>query len=81
VSYEVVWSDEAFAAAQTYLADDPKGLAEVFDAVDSLVQTPRPDDAFARGGDLFRMRVGRYRVIYEVTKARITITVIHPGRS
>jgi mRNA-degrading endonuclease RelE of RelBE toxin-antitoxin system len=46
-----------------------------------LALTPRPDDAFAWGGDLFRIRVGRYRVIYEVTKARITITVIHPGRS
>jgi mRNA interferase RelE/StbE len=81
VSYEVVRSDEAFAAAQTYLADDPKGLAEVFDAVDSLALTPRPDDAFACGGDLFRIRVGRYRVIYEVTEERLTITVIHLGRS
>ncbi|MFF2404453.1 type II toxin-antitoxin system RelE family toxin [Streptomyces goshikiensis] len=30
--------------------------------------------------DLRRMHVGRYRVMYEITEATITIVVIHIGR-
>ncbi|MFI6416086.1 type II toxin-antitoxin system RelE/ParE family toxin [Streptomyces sp. NPDC050842] len=30
--------------------------------------------------DLRRMPVGRYRVLYEITEATITIVVIHVGR-
>jgi hypothetical protein len=37
VTYPVVWSDEAFTAAESYLVDDRAGLAAVFDAVDEQV--------------------------------------------
>ncbi|GAB3061821.1 hypothetical protein GCM10027053_25220 [Intrasporangium mesophilum] len=82
MTYELVWADEAFAAAQVFMADDPKGLAAVFDAVDELADDPRPASAFAWGNaDRLRLRVGRYRVLYEVDERVVRIVVIHVGRA
>jgi mRNA interferase RelE/StbE len=81
LTYEIVWTDEAFAAAQAFMDDDPEGLAAVFDAVDEL-DDPRPATAFPWGtGDLLRLRVGRDRVLYEVDNRVIRIDVIHLGRA
>lgn len=81
MTYEVVWTDEALAAAGALMADDPAGLAAVFDAVDDLSAEPRPPAAFAWGSTAFlRLRVGRYRVLYEVDEELVRIGVIHLGR-
>ena len=45
--------------------DDPAGLTEVLDAIDALADDPRPAGSFHRG-NYHRLRVGRYRVLYEV---------------
>ncbi|MGH3384744.1 MAG: type II toxin-antitoxin system RelE family toxin [Nocardioidaceae bacterium] len=81
MTYTVVWVDEAFGAAQTYMTDDPDGLAQVFDAVDLLADEPRPAGAFAWGVDRFRIHIGRYRVMYEVTDTTVTVEVMHLGRT
>jgi len=81
LTYEVQWSDEALASAMHFLVDDRDGLLQVFAAVDLLAHDPRPVDAFAWGGGRFRLRVGRYRVLYEITDLAVTIEVIHLGRS
>jgi mRNA interferase RelE/StbE len=82
LTYEIVWADEAFAAAEVFMADDPAGLAAVFDAVDDLATDPRPPEALQWGStDLFRLRIGRYRVLYEIADQHIRIDVIHLGRS
>lgn len=81
MSYQVLWSDEALTAAQAFLQDDRAGVAAVFDAVDQLEAEPRPAEAFAWGPGLFRLRVGRYRVIYEVTETIVTVEVVHLGRA
>ena len=82
MTYEIVWADEAFAAAQAFMDDDPEGLARVFDVVDELANDPRPATAFPwGGGDVLRLRVGRYRVLYEVDNRVIRIDVIHLGRA
>jgi mRNA interferase RelE/StbE len=81
MTYTIIWADEALGAAQVYLADDPEGLAKVFDALDLLAHEPRPEGAFAWGVDRFRIHIGLYRVIYEITDKTVTIEVIHLGRS
>ena len=80
MTYTIVWADEAFAAVQTYMADDPDGLSQVFDAVDLLARQPRPSGAFVWGVDRYRSHMGRYRLIYQITEQTVTIEVIHPGR-
>lgn len=82
MTYEIAWADEAFAAAQAFMADDPSGLAIVFDIVDDLATIPRPPTAIPWGSTAFlRLRVGRYRVLYEINDRLIRIDVIHLGRS
>lgn len=81
MTYEVVWADEALAAAHRYLGDDRDGLRLVFDATDLLADEPRPAGAFAWGVDRFRIHVGRYRVIYEIVDTTVTVQVLHLGRT
>lgn len=81
MTYSVVWADEALAAAQTYMTDDRDGLVQVFDAVDLLASEPQPAGAYAWGVDRYRIHVGRYRVIYEITEQTVTVEVIHLGRT
>lgn len=81
MSYEIVWADQALAAAQAYLDDDPDGLARAFDVVDLLAHDPRPGGAFQWGTERYRLHIGHYRVIYEIVDKTVTITVIHLGRA
>ena len=78
--YEVVWADEALQSAEAYVDDDPIGLIQVFDTVDTLTETPRDVGAYSWGKDRYRLRVGRYRIIYVVEERHITVAVIHLGR-
>lgn len=80
-AFQIVWESEALAAAQHFMADDPTGLAAVFDLVDTLARSPRPPDAVPWGGTHYRLRVGAYRVLYEISEELITISVIHLGQS
>lgn len=80
MTYEVVWADEALQSAEAYVDDDPIGLIQVFDTVDTLTETPRDVGAYAWGKDRYRLRVGPYRIVYVVEERRITVAVIHLGR-
>jgi mRNA interferase RelE/StbE len=82
LTYEIIWADEAFDAAQAFMAEDPAGLASVFDTVDDLATNPRPPTAIPWGStDFLRLRIGHYRVLYEINDHLIRINVIHLGRS
>ncbi|MFJ8646710.1 type II toxin-antitoxin system RelE/ParE family toxin [Streptomyces sp. NPDC093546] len=81
MTYAIVWDEAAIDAATRFLKDDPDGLRQLMDAVDLLADQPRPDGTAEYGSaDLRRMHVGRYRVLYEISDATITIVVIHVGR-
>jgi mRNA interferase RelE/StbE len=47
----------------------PDTFERVAAAIKSLAETPRPPGVKKISGDTFRIRVGRYRVIYEVDDA------------
>ena len=57
--------------------DDPAGLAEVLDALDTLADDVRPPGSFHRG-EYHRLRIGRYRVLYDITEE--TVLVRHIAR-
>lgn len=74
----VVWSERALDSAAGFLGDDSQGLRQVLDTVDRLADDAQPKDSVEYGSpDLRRLRVGRYRILYEINDA---ITVIHLGR-
>jgi mRNA interferase RelE/StbE len=78
VSLQVIWEERAISQAAGYL-DDPQGLGEVLDAVGRLAEDPRPAGSFPYGSpDRRRLRVGRYRVMYDVIGE--TVSVWHLAR-
>ena len=81
MTFAVVWEPVALDVATRFLVDDPEGLRDLFEAVDALADEPRPPHAFPLGtSGLDRLRVGRYRVVYEVDEASGTVKVRHVGR-
>ncbi len=82
MSYEIIWDEPAIDAAARFLKDDPDGLRQLFTALDLLAEKPRPAGTAEYGSaDLRRLHVGRYRVLYEISDAKVTIVVIHVGRT
>ncbi len=74
----VVWSERALDSAAGFLGDDSQGLRQVLDTVDRLADDAQPQDSAEYGSpDLRRLRVGRYRILYEINDV---VTVIHLGR-
>jgi len=67
----VEWSPRAVTTASRFL-DDTGGMTAVVAALDALAGNPYPAESF-RWGDMLRLRVGRYRIMYVVEGDLITI--------
>jgi len=82
VSLQILYEEQAINQAAGFLSDDPKGLAGVLDAIDHLIDDPRPATSFPYGSpDLRRLRVGRYRVLYEIKGDVVSIGHIARGKT
>ncbi|MGW6459758.1 type II toxin-antitoxin system RelE family toxin [Streptomyces sp. NPDC055078] len=82
MTHTVIWDEAAIDTAARFLQDDPGGLRLLMDAVDLLADRPRPEGSAEYGSpDLRRMHAGRYRVLYEIADATVTVVVIHIGRT
>ncbi|MEW2585341.1 type II toxin-antitoxin system RelE family toxin [Streptomyces virginiae] len=80
MAYGIVWDEAAVCGAARHLADDPVGLRQLFFAVDLLSAEPRPRGAAPYGPGLRRIHVGRYRVLYAITRDPRAVVVLHVGR-
>ena len=60
----IVWRHGALASARRFMADQA-GMRAVNQAVAALAGDPEPPRVFVRGS-YRRLRVGAYRVLYEV---------------
>jgi mRNA interferase RelE/StbE len=79
VSLRVDYDERAIGQATAFL-DDPPGIRAVLEAIDRLADDPRPAGSFPYGSpDLRRLRVGRYRILYEITDNTIAIRHIARG--
>jgi mRNA interferase RelE/StbE len=60
---------------------DRKLYSRLRSAIDSLESHPRPHGCVKLSGsdDIFRLRVGDYRIIYRVEDARLVVLVIEIG--
>lgn len=65
------WSDIARASMFRY-AQDQAGMIALNRAIEALKGDPAPPEAFVRGA-YRRLRVGNYRVLYEVEGDVITV--------
>ncbi len=73
----MVFKIQIARAAQKQVLDLPKqAQIEIARAIDGLASTPRPSGCKKlRGTDLWRLRLGRYRVIYAIDEEASLITV------
>ena len=79
MSLRTEYDERAIGQAAAFL-DDPQGIREVLDAIDRLADEPRPAGSFPYGSpDLRRLRVGRYRILYEITEEAVAIRHIARG--
>ncbi len=79
MSLRTEYDERAIGQAAAFL-DDPRGIREVLDAIDRLADEPRPAGSFPYGSpDLRRLRIGRYRVLYEITEEAVAIRHIARG--
>ncbi len=60
--------------------DDPVGLQQVYEAIDLLAGNPYTEAKEYGHANLRRIRIGRYRVFYEVQPDEEIVEVKHLGR-
>ncbi len=59
---------------------DKKSIPVIKKSIAELADNPRPTGyKKLKGEDAYRIRVGKYRVIYEIDDGRILITVVSVG--
>ncbi|MBZ9593865.1 type II toxin-antitoxin system RelE family toxin [Streptomyces yangpuensis] len=80
MAYGIVWDEAAVYGAARHLADDPGGLRQLLYAVGLLSGEPRPRGAAVHGPGLCRIHVGRYRVLYAITRDPGAVVILHVGR-
>ena len=75
----VIWLPEAMTAYRQLRAADPDGAKRIAKAVAALATDSHPAGSNALGATSFRrLRLDRYRVLYEVTDD--TVRIMHVGR-
>ena len=74
----MVYRIEIIRAAQKQLISLPRqAQVEIARAIDCLANAPRPSGCKKlRGTDLWRLRLGRYRVVYIIDDEASLVTVI-----
>ncbi|WP_164006840.1 type II toxin-antitoxin system RelE family toxin [Pyxidicoccus trucidator] len=72
---------EFLAAASKQLAGiAPVHRRRIADKIDTLISNPRPSGAESvKGSNYLRIRIGDYRVIYEIEDDRLVVLVVRVG--
>jgi mRNA interferase RelE/StbE len=77
-AYRVEWLP---SAARNFRRITPEFQRRIAPRVDDLSRNPRPHDTkkLRGSGALYRIRVGDYRVVYEVSDSPAVVTIAHVG--
>ena len=74
-TYEIEWKSSALRELKRL---DPQTTSRILDAVQALSSNPLPVGARKLQGvaHTFRIRVGHYRVVYEVYESRLVVCIV-----
>ncbi len=80
--YTVIWGVESLRAMRRLRAEDEAGVRAVAAAIRALAIEARPVTSGRFGGtECFRLRVGDYRVLYEIDEPAGVIRLLNVGRT
>ncbi|MEN8653499.1 type II toxin-antitoxin system RelE/ParE family toxin [Streptomyces sp. 21So2-11] len=81
MTYSMIY-EVAFARSVRGLRErDPSAMNNVVSVVRALAREPRPPEAVRLGTtDLYRLRVGDFRVLYEIREHTVSVLVLHLGQ-
>ena len=76
-SYKIVFKQ---SAAKDFRQIPRKDIQRILRRIDSLAENPRPMNAEKLSGDdKYRIRQGRYRIIYMIDDDTIVVTIVKIG--
>ena len=74
MSRQVIWEAQAIDQAAGFLRDDPNGVREMLTRSPGSPMRPAPAGSFLYGSpDRRRLRIGRYRVMYDITAETVSV--------
>ena len=81
MSLTVVFRETALRTLARVRGEDKEAFARIRRALAALADQPHPDGAVAWGGtNIFRLRIGEARILYEVDEKASTVYIINIGR-
>jgi len=74
-TYQIEWKKSALRELKRL---DRKAVPRIITAVDALASAPLPSGATKLQGSLhtYRIRIGTYRVIYELFQSRLVVEIV-----
>ena len=80
MEYEVKWTETSLRQLEKLGKDAGKPVAKrIFDKVESITGDPFKFVKRLRGFDLYRLRVGDYRVIMSIERSKLVILILEVG--
>jgi mRNA interferase RelE/StbE len=78
--YTVIWEPAASEALKRLRQRDGEQVRPLVQAVNALAADPEPPESSKLGGtSTWRLRIGRYRVLYDIDGDRVAVKVLTVG--
>ncbi len=78
--YTLIWANNTARSMRALRQRDGDAVKPFADAINALTRNPSPPEAVQLGGTgTWRLRVGRYRAMYEVDGDRVSVTLLLIG--
>ncbi|MCC3771152.1 type II toxin-antitoxin system RelE/ParE family toxin [Streptomyces sp. UNOC14_S4] len=80
--YTLIWANDTARKLRELRQRDGDAVKPFHDAISGLARDPRPPAAAQMGGtNSYRLHVGKYRAMYEISDSRVSVTVLLIGNT
>ncbi|MEV4923540.1 type II toxin-antitoxin system RelE family toxin [Streptomyces roseoverticillatus] len=80
MTYTLIWANNTARKMRALRQRDGDAVKPFADAVNGLARDPRPAEAVQLGSTAtWRLRVGKYRAMYEVDGTHVSVTLLLIG--
>lgn len=80
MTYTIIWEPAAMEALKRLRQRDGDQLRPLVQAINALAANPEPPESTKLGGtSTRRLRIGRYRALYEIDGDRVAVKILTVG--